>query len=211
MIGNESYVLSEIVLETEIDQLNEFFSYRSDTNEIICDPTINDGNDFREFVRDSKIFIKLIDNYGDKNIFEIDLILDLFYPYFAQELTLFEVTAGRVSHKQLPEIKGRLIRVVLEPSIDQFKDYLSYNPNSNFLSYNPKNNDGYELRKFAGDSKFAIKLLNERGDEHGYELNFNFIVPLRFIEDLPELNVIAGKFTSVSLPEIEVVEGYRQK
>ena len=102
------------------------------------------------------------------------------------------------------QIKGILSRVVVVPEIDKFRDYLSYNPSTNYLSYNPKNNDGYDLRKFAGDSIISITLLNNKGDEYGYEMDFKFIVPLRFISDLPELNVIAGKFTSVGLPEIEV-------
>ena len=54
-----------------------------------------------------------------------------------------------------------------------------------------------------------IKLLDEEGNENSYEMNFTFVVPLLFIEDLPDMVAIAGTTTSVELPEVIVELGYR--
>ena len=93
-------------------------------------------------------------------------------------------------------------------SISQFADYLSYDIEANQISYKPKINDGYELRKYAGASSIEIKLIDTQGYETSYEMNFTFVVPLLFIEDLPDMVAITGETASVELPEVAVETGY---
>ena len=40
-------------------------------------------------------------------------------------------------------------------------------------------------------------------------MNFTFVVPFLFIEDLPDMIAIAGKNSSVKLPEVMVELGYQ--
>ena len=76
------------------------------------------------------------------------------------------------------------------------------------MSFQPKINDGYELRKFAGASLIVIKLLDVEGNENSYEMNFTFVVPLLFAEDLPDMIAVVDTTTSVELPEVMVELGY---
>ena len=39
-------------------------------------------------------------------------------------------------------------------------------------------------------------------------MNFTFVVPLLFIEDLPDMVAITGETASVELPEVAVEFGY---
>ena len=54
-----------------------------------------------------------------------------------------------------------------------------------------------------------IKLFDDRGNESSFEINIYFFVPLEFSDSaLPDLNVVAGKFASIELPEIYTEPGY---
>ena len=54
-----------------------------------------------------------------------------------------------------------------------------------------------------------IKLLDDRGNESSFEMIINFFAPVLFSDaTLPDLNVVAGKFASVELPEILKEDGF---
>ena len=67
------------------------------------------------------------------------------------------------------------------------------------------------MREIAGTSLIVIKLVDIAGNETSYEMNFTFIVPLMFVSDLPDMNVVVGEPTSVALPKLLVEEGYQFK
>ena len=54
-----------------------------------------------------------------------------------------------------------------------------------------------------------IKLLDVEGNENTYEMHLKFVVSLLFTEELPDMVAIAGKTSSVELPEVIVELGYR--
>ena len=98
--------------------------------------------------------------------------------------------------------------------MNQLSDYLSYDSQANEISFSaspPSVNDGYQLRKIAGTSIIVIKLVDIKGYEASYEMNFTFIMPLMFISDLPDINVVVGEPSSAALPELLVEEGYQFK
>ena len=98
--------------------------------------------------------------------------------------------------------------------MNQLSNYLSYDSQANGISFSaspPSVNDGYQLRKIAGTSIIVIKLVDIKGYEASYELNFTFIVPLMFISDLPDITVVVGEPSSATLPELLVEEGYQLK
>ena len=144
------------------------------------------------------------------------MVVNVIYvtPQFAAALSPFEAVAYRVAHKNLPEIKGSYpITLHFKPEKYYFSDYLSYDPRTNYINYRPKNansnNDGYELSKFEGSSTIEIRLEDVMGYERKYKMKFSFIVPLKFKEELPSINVVAGEIASVRLPEVEVQDGYQ--
>ena len=65
------------------------------------------------------------------------------------------------------------------------------------------------MRNIDGASIIVIKLVDIKGNEASYEMNFTFVVPLLFIEDLPDMIAIAGTTSSVELPEVIVELGYQ--
>ena len=55
-------------------------------------------------------------------------------------------------------------------------------------------------------------MFDDRANESSFEINIFFYGSLEFSDStLPDLNVVAGKFTSVELPEINKVDGFSLK
>ena len=176
------------------------------TNEIFYDPKTIIDYDWSQFDENgSKILVKLIDQAGSVNVYEMKLIL---LPSFVEELPVFKATAGRTCDQHLPKIVGSYKPIDLELEIAHFNDSLSYNSTSNSINYKPKTNDGYELRDFFGESTITIKLEDDEGNKSSYEMFFFFVVPLMFDSDLPTFNVTAGKYAEVLLPDVIIEEGF---
>ena len=62
-------------MEPEIAELEDYFTYNSETREINYDPSANERYDFRSFTGESKILVKLYDSQGREEVIEMMLIL----------------------------------------------------------------------------------------------------------------------------------------
>ena len=87
---------------------------------------------------------------------------------------------------------------------------MQYDLDANQISYYPKDNDGYELRKFAGAQKIIVVLSYADGIIREV-MDLTFTIPLSFDTDLPNLNATAGRRAAVELPRVVVREGYQLK